>query len=186
MKRKRGAIIAVLAVLMVAAVWLNIDLQNKDNASEDEQTSKILGQAQMVDGNGMEAGAEGEATDAQAAMSAGGDYCAQARLNRQNSRDEALELLREVSENQNADQDTRAQAAVDMSRIADEIELESAMENLICAKGFEDCVVQIADEKVTVCVKCAALLQSGVTQIQDIVTDYCDVTADQIKIMEIQ
>ena len=62
------------------------------------------------------------------------------------------------------------------------------MENLIKAKGFVDCVVYIGEGKVDVTVMTtnAELGKEEVARIRDVVLERCQVTAQDITVVEVR
>ncbi len=179
---KKRLVVLLLVGLMAFAVYLNVGYREEgDILAEANGGSKVLGQAQLVDGDVDVQILPSEDADAVAQS----NYFAAARLNRQTSRDEALDLLREVSENEQAASESREEAVATMAGIAGAVEAEGVIENLVMAKGFEDCVVHIHDGAVNLVVKSeGALMGNQVTQIMDIVIANADVTAGDIKIIE--
>ena len=66
--------------------------------------------------------------------------------------------------------------------------VESRIENLVIAKGYEDCVTFVNDNGVNVIVSRteSGLTDADVAKIRDIVISEASVSADVIKIMESQ
>ena len=83
----------------------------------------------------------------------------------------------------NADADAKAKVVQSLTDIADRMEKESATEELIKAKGFEDTVVIIGDKDVNVIVKSDSLLPSQILQIQDAVCSGLEISLENIKIV---
>ena len=116
------------------------------------------------------------------------DYFATARLTRQQARDSAISILQESTELENATQEAIDGAMAEMSVMAgyslDEVEIET----MIKAKGFEECVVFLDDDSVTVAVSAPAegLSSSAVSRITDIILSETGMTAEQIKIIEVK
>ena len=116
---KRNAVVAVMAVLVCSAVALNWLYTGQE--VQEASGGKLLGEAQLVSGKGTEktgeeektgegeqapAPAEAEETGAppdEGMIYTGSDYFASARLTRQQARDNALSLLQEAAEQENAD-----------------------------------------------------------------------------------
>ena len=59
------------------------------------------------------------------------------------------------------------------------------MENLIKAKGFEDCVVFISSDVVNVVVTSDGLTQEQAAQINELVASHTDMPTSKIQIIEI-
>ena len=65
---------------------------------------------------------------------------------------------------------------------------ESQIENLLIAKDFEDCVVYIGNNSVTVAVPAPqeGLSQEAVARVTDIICSETQYTADQLSIIEVK
>ena len=97
---KRNTVVATMVLLVCAAVALNWKYTGEQAADAVEETgTKILGEATLVSGeeDGGEAGTDEEA------VYTGGDYFASARLTRQQARDNAISLLQEAAQQEEAD-----------------------------------------------------------------------------------
>ena len=85
-------------------------------------------------------------------------YFSTVQVSRQRARDEALEVLNAVLENQNATDAVKAEAVAEIKKISLEMEQEADIESLIVSKGFEQCVAVINGETASIVVKCAEKL----------------------------
>ena len=112
------------------------------------------------------------------------DYFATARVEREQSRSRALEILRQAASSGDADERGNAQAT--MTKIALSVENEMIIEGLIKAKGFKDAVVYLSDSGASVVVKTDALTAAQTAQIKDIIIEKATVGADKIKIVSIK
>ena len=176
---KRSAVVATVLLFVCAAVYLNWryagNVAGQVSASvEDSGSTKVLGEAALVGGEIV--GAQAETTG----------YFDSARLSRQQSRDNALSLLREASEQENAEQSALDEANRAIQKLAGYTMLESQIESLVIAKGYADCVAFMGDNSVSVVVSAAndGLQTEDVAKIMDIVLTETNYTADQIKILE--
>lgn len=176
---KRSAVVATVLLFVCAAVYLNWryagNVAGQVSASvEDSGSTKVLGEAALVGGEIV--GAQAETTG----------YFDSARLSRQQSRDNALSLLREASEQENAEQSALDEANRAIQTLAGYTMLESQIESLVIAKGYADCVAFMGDNSVSVVVSAAndGLQTEDVAKIMDIVLTETNYTADQIKILE--
>ena len=70
-------------------------------------------------------------------------FFAEYRMERERVRGEQVELLREMLNNPNVDEKSRAAAAAHLVQISEALEQEIKTEALIIARGFQDCVVII-------------------------------------------
>jgi stage III sporulation protein AH len=111
-------------------------------------------------------------------------YFTSAQLSREKARDEALEVLQTVVNSEDALQETKDAALSDISRIALEIEKEANIEQLVRARGFEECIAVISGDSASVIVRSdAELLGSHVAQISEIVYEQAGILPTNLKIL---
>ena len=192
---KRNAVVATVLLFVCAAVYLNWRYAGNiaegepsapvSGQEEDGGSTKVLGDATLVGGvpTLLEEGAPAQ-TDAPAA--AVSSYFDTARLSRQQSRDNALSLLREAAGQENVEQTALDDANRAIQTLAGYAMLESQIENLVVAKGYADCVAFMGENGISVVVSAAndGLQTEDVAKITDIVLSETEYSADQIKIME--
>lgn len=110
------------------------------------------------------------------------DYFAKARYDRDCARSEAAELLK-VSATDGAESDEIiARNRELLEQYASDMKKETAIENMVIAKGYSDCVAFIDESGVRVVVKSDTLQKEGVAQIKDIVVQQTGAKATDIKI----
>lgn len=172
---KRNAVVGTILVFVCAAIFLN-----GKYAEKVDKPTKVLGQSELVstDGGGaaeVSANAEGK------------DYFASARLTRQQARDSALSLLKEASENDDVDAETASEAAKSIETLASYTLSEAQIENMVTAKGYEDCVVFMSEDGVSVVVSAGeeGLQTEDIARITDIVKQETGLSAESIKIIEV-
>ncbi len=175
---RKQLVLASLVLALGAAVYLNWQFAgtNKLPIGDAEDTSSQLGAAQLVNNAYVETVSD----DLQA--KAGTDMFAEARLNRQNSRDEALELLDGVLEDVDADSEAKKAAVEEASAMAQNILKETNVESLLKAKGYEESVAYITGEECSVVVS-GNLQDSDMLIVQEIVMEQTGLTAEKIKII---
>ena len=199
---KRNAVVATVLLFVCAAVYLNwryagdvgkdsapagsqnlsAAQEQKDGAAgKDGVTTKVLGDAALV--GGVPTAVDGGLSDEGAAPA--GSYFDTARLSRQQSRDNALSLLREASAQDNVEQGALDDANRAIQTLAGYTMLEGQIENLVVAKGYADCVAFMGDESVSVVVstKSGDLTAEDVAKITDITMTETGLPAGNIKIM---
>ena len=210
---KRNAVVATVLLFVCAAVYLNwryagnvadgaapagsqtpaIGQQSSESETEagtngNGGATKVLGDAALVGGVPTTLAEEpvGTATDTGTAAASAGSYFDTARLSRQQSRDNALSLLREASAQDNVEQSALDDANRAIQTLAGYTMLEGQVENLIIAKGYADCVAFMGENSISVVVSAAedGLQMEDVAKITDIILRETDYTADQITIME--
>ena len=184
---KRNAVVATMAVLVCAAVALNWKFTGGQAAEQVEKQAqetgtKILGEAALV--SSQEDGGDGAPVDEEAVYT-GSDYFASARLTRQQARDNAISLLQEAAEQEDADQAVANEASEGIQVLASYTLKEAQIENLVTAKGYQDCVAFMGDGSVSVVVSKGgeALTGEDVAKITDIAMTETGFTAGNIKIM---
>lgn len=143
------------------------------NADFTDSKAKILGEAALVDSSsGIEE------------LSYRESYFSNASLNKEKSRDEALQTLQVVVDSAEEFPETRFKALSEILEIASYMEIEASVEEMIKAKGFEDCVAIVSGGNINVIVKSDGLLTSEVAQITDIVKNETGFGAENIRIVE--
>lgn len=132
--------------------------------------------------NNMEDNVSGDAT-------VGGDatgdenYFTSTALNRQEARDEAIDVLKLITENDEASEEAKADAAERISQIAVDIQNEANIETLVKAKGFEDCVAVISEGAVSVIVSAESLQASDTAKILSIVYETTGISPAKVSII---
>ncbi len=195
---KRNAVAAAIILFVCAAVYLNWSYSQSESAvsSEDVTAGKTLGEAELVDSEteltleeGTEdSSAEEEETedDETAETTSSSDYFAAARLNREEARDSALEILQETVDDPDANAEAVAAATESITAMAAATLKESEIENLVTAKGYTDCVAFIGESSVSVVVatESGELDASDIARITDIVCGETDFSAESVKIIQ--
>ncbi|MFA5658122.1 MAG: SpoIIIAH-like family protein, partial [Oscillospiraceae bacterium] len=111
---------------------------------------------------------------------------AQARIDRMNARDEAVETLQTIMNGGDATEDEKAVIAEKALALSKLVEAESKVESLIKAAGFDDCVVYLDGESANIVVKCSeALIPSQAAQIKDILLNEIAIENEKIRIREV-
>lgn len=80
----------------------------------------------------------------------------------------------------------KSQLAVKATGVAEAIETEGKIENMIKAKGFSDCMVYIDGDRVDAIIKTNGLLKEEVAQIKDILIAETGAVEENISITEAQ
>ena len=111
------------------------------------------------------------------------DYFTSTALNRQEARDEAIDVLKLITENDEASEEARADAAERISQIAVDIQNEANIETLVKAKGFEDCVAVISEGAVSVIVSAESLQASDTAKILSIVYETTGISPAKVSII---
>ena len=184
---KRNAVVLAIVLFVGVAVYLNWSYNNQltgEGSGTDGSDGKVLGQTTLV--NGVDEEQDGETAEGQTEEETGSGYFASARLNRQQARDSALELLQEAAADEKADQKVVDEANASIQTMADDTLSEAQVENLVTAKGYGDCVCFIGEDGVNLVVSSTdqGLSETDIAKIVEIVREETGLSADQIKIME--
>lgn len=168
--RKAGkkTVIATMAVVVIGvAVLLNFLLNRETDAVSLEKELEPV--AVLLSGE-KEVSAE--------------EYFANVTLNRRTARDEAMAVLKTVTESDSAVEEVKNSAYGDIRQIAGDIEREANIESLIAAKGFEQCVAVVNGTSASVIVKTDGLTPGEVAQISEIVYNETGILPGDLKIIE--
>lgn len=165
---KKGYIVlGALVLALGAAVYLNWDYMRQEDY--------------------IAAGAETQTPeDGQGAANYGDAYFVSARLNRTQSRDEAMDALKYMLEDSAMEEGVAAVLAQQAQSLAKTIETEGKIENIIKAKGFTECMVYLDENKVDVIVQSSGLTDSEAAQIMDAVMAEVSVEESNVSIIEIK
>lgn len=182
---KRNTVVAAVVLFVCLAVYLNWNYQNTDQTD----AGKTLGDAALVAGETNDPLLGGSTTDqsGEEGNTSASGYFANARLNRQQARDSALSLLQEATAGADVDQAMKEQTNAAIQTMADCTVTEAQIENLVVAKGYNDCVTFIGEDTVSVVVEIPGgqLTDVDTARIMDIVTQSTQFTASQIKIIPV-
>lgn len=163
----KTALVFVAVLMIGVAVYVNYRLfyNPVDNMG--------YGEGNMEGDPSLEAGAD----------SSENDYFEATALNRQQSRDEAIDVLKMIAESEESSEAAKADANAAISKIAVDIQNEANIETLVKAKGFEECIAIISDDSVSVIVGAESLLAAEAAQIFSIVYDTTGVDPENISIV---
>lgn len=175
--KKKQIVLSALVVALGLAIYLNWQYANNSIATEgnldsdSKVSAKKYGEAELV----------GISSDQSA-----DSYFAQVRVQRQKTRDEAIETLKNIFNSTSVNTAELQAATTEAASITNAMEKETEMESMIKAKGFQDCVVFMNDTKVNVIVKTDGLLASEAAQIKDVVVNVTETKAENIIIVEVK
>ncbi len=182
---KRSGVVAVVLLFVCVAVYLNWSYgQNELSATQSQNGStKTLGEAELVGDRTVEHGENEIVTVSELPDES---YFDTARLSRQESRDAALAMLQETVNDPNADATAVFAASEGIETMAADTMAETEIENLVMAKGYQDCVAYIGDNSVSVVVATSGegLEAADVAKVTDIVMGQTSFAANQVKIIE--
>lgn len=169
------------AIMLVAcAVVLNFILFREEGKTVETGKKMAIDLTELKDENGV----EGVASVSADAVGNTDDYYAAVSLSRQQARDEAMDVLMEVSANEASDPTAKEAALSDINRIALDIEKEGNIEAMVVAKGFEKCVAVVNGDMASVIVSSDTLTPGETAQISEIVYEAAGIVPANLKIIE--
>ena len=164
----KSVIVASAALLIGLAVYLNYTwFYNPDG-------NLGYGDNNMEDNYDDSQNADSGATE---------DYFTATALDRQEARDEAIDVLKLISESEESSAEAKADAAEKISQIALDIQNEANIETLVKAKGFDECIAVISEGSVTVIVSADELMASQTAQILTIVYETTGISPENVSII---
>ena len=140
--------------------------ETEEDADVSTQESGEQVAEASVDENGDPIDSE---TVGEAVLTSGTVVLSEAKLNREQTRSKAKELLLEIINNENLSEDAKKDAVSKMLTMTENMEKESAAETQLAAKGFADSIVSISDDSVDVTVSASSLTDTQRTQIEDVI-----------------
>ena len=111
-----------------------------------------------------------------------GDYFESAKLSREQTRAKNKETLLELVNSKTASDAQKEKAMNEIVAMTAVNEKETATENLLAAKGFDETVVTIVNDSVDVIVNAEELTEQQIAQIEDVVKRKAECTSDKIVI----
>ena len=173
---KKQIIMTCLTLMLAVAVYINYtaspDMMKEDKMTMTKQSeTRNYGQTEFVN-----AAAEGTA----------GDYFAQARLDKMNDRDEAVQTLQSIIGGGDITENEMVVNALDAVEVSKLIESEGTIESLVKAQGFQDCVAYLDGETAKVVVKTEGLDKAQAASIKEIIIGETEVPAENIRIFEVK
>ena len=209
--QKNQIAITALAIMIAVAGYLNFTEQN--TSKETEGSVETIDTMDISDGDSLmkekadsskvtsenistdtkkeakesntESGSEtiGSAVLTQAQVN---EYVAGARMEREQTHSKTKEALNEIINSNSVEEDAKKEAVDKLTKLADIMERESATEQLLASKGFENAVVSIGDQSVDVVLNYEELSSAQRAQIEDIVTRKTGYSVSQLVISKMQ
>lgn len=173
---KKNLMAAAVLMTVCAGIylnWLYTEDQGVANLTDTLDAQKILSSDTLVMGDEL-AIPETNTTS---------DYFAAVRLSRQQARDSAVSLLQETMAYSAESSGSNKQ----LEEIIETALCEAQIESLIIAKGYDECVVYISEEGVSIAVATpeGGLQQTDVAVIADIVLTQSEFGMDDITVVEV-
>lgn len=174
---KKQIIMSCLTLMLGVAVYINYT--TAPEIKEPKNVVSVSDEAENVSYG------ETEFVNAEAEPAAD-DYFAQARIDKMNNRDEAIQTLQSMIGGGDITEDEQVVKALDAVEVSKLIESEGTIESLVKAQGFKDCVAYLDGESAKVVVKTEGLDKAQAASIKEIILDQSDVSAENIRIFEVK
>ena len=179
---KKHLILSCLTLILGAAVYLNYVLAGGNNLITADSTRLAAVQPQTAEADDLANYGTAEMVNATPTRD---DYFAQARLDKQSSRDTAVQTLQSIIGGGDLSGDEMVTNAINAVNLTKLMESESVIENLILSQGFSDCVVYLDGESAKIVVETDGLTPQQAAAIKEIVLTEADVPAEGIRIFEV-
>ena len=179
--KKRHIVLAAMILALGAAVYLN--WQYADAGSLIAPTAKELGEVAYV--NAEAEATEDEVKAASKEQSDNASYFAQAKIERQQSQDTAVNLAKEVLTLTESTDEAKTEAVKQLSDMENRFLAQSNIEGVLKAKGFSECVCFISEEGCSVAVKSSELKDNSPLIIKDAVQSQYETDFNDITIIEV-
>ena len=182
---KKNMVAAAVLVTVGAGIyvnWLYTEDQATVNLTDTLNEEKVMSDDMLLLTGDAAAIAAGEDL-----ATTSSDYFAAVRLSRQQSRDNALNLLQEAM-SYGEDATKEMESSMELDQIVQTALSEAQIESLIIAKGYTDCVAYMSGEGISVAVAApeGGLQAQDVAVIADIVMAQSDYTLSDIRVVEVQ
>lgn len=186
---KKQIIMTCLTLMLAIAVYINYA-----SAPKITKDGEIIETAEMGDTvnygdtefvNSTDDSAEPVNAEAEAEET-GSDYFAQARLDKMNNRDEAVQTLQTIIGGGDLTEDELVINALDAVEVSKLIESEGTIESLVKAQGFDDCVAYLDGETAKVVIKTEGLDKAQAASVKEIIMNETEVPAENIRIFEVK
>lgn len=177
---KRNFIIVGAVVLIVAAIAINVAIFSRDDGGYDYNQPAGMNPSQNNDTNKN----DGEDTNKKDEDASADSYFSSVQVSRQRTRDEAIEVLQSVVDNESSTETAKNEALSQINKLADVMAQESNIETLVVAKGFAECVAVISGEDASIVVKSEGLTPAQISQINEIVYNASGIMPVNVTIIE--
>ncbi len=180
-------VIAGCLALVVAAVTVS-GIMASQNAADTlgNESNKTLGNAVLADGTVADGDNDKENDNAETDTKEEDNFFVSATINREQTRDESMEVLNQLANNPDALPDTKEDALNAIAQLVEDMNAEANIETLIKAKGFKECVAIVSGANCTVVVKSGGLNAAETAMILEIVCEQTTAKPENVKIIQKQ
>ena len=187
--KKNQVIISVIAIMLIAAGYMNYTANNKQTlqtaALKDSEKYGDLGDATLVSTNAVSENVEetgalventpenietvAENTVSETSVPAVSDnqYFAESKLEREKMYSQMLESYQKIINNSQISDKQKAISQNEIKKINDTKNAIMISENLLKNKGFEDLIIFVNGDSISIVIKAKELTQEQIAQVQN-------------------
>lgn len=197
--KRNQIIVTVIALMLVAAGYLNFANQNRENnliptsSVADSEMIAGIGDAQLVNANEVSQNNVESDTNQEnivnevkntniSEQTQEDSYFDETRLEREKMYSQMLENYQKILETNNLSSDEKKNAQEEIKEINNEKNAIMIAENLVKTKGFKDIIIFKNNGNVTAIIKADKLEEKEISQIQNIITRELNVSINKINI----
>ncbi len=159
-----------VVLLFVSFLWFGfVSFDGKNNVANKENISNNSSDVQENETTSPEAAVPTVTIEPQDQQVNKENFFIEYRLERDRTRSERIEILREIVSNTNSSAQMRQEAQQKLIKISDDIDKESKIENALIAKGFNDAIAVIQPDSVMVIIASNGFRDDEITRISDII-----------------
>lgn len=177
--QKKHILVSALVLALGAAVYLNWQFSGSSAVSA---ASKELGAATYVS---KAASATVDEARAGSRTLTPREKLAAARIERSQAQDKALDAAKNIITLSDSSEEAKKAAVEQASAIEQRILAQSSIENILCAKGFSDCLCYVSDAGCTVTVLSSEMQKDSPLIIKDVVLSQLKIGFNDIVIVDI-
>jgi stage III sporulation protein AH len=184
---KKQLVLAALVIALGSAMLLNWQLSDgklTTASSTKQSTGKELGKAQYANATASVTEGSDKDTETAAMLEESEKYFAEVQKSRDDAQQQVVDIATEILKSTESDDAARTEAVASAAKIANTIQMQTNMENLIKAKGFTECMVYLQDGSCNVVVNKGMLNEALAVAIRDIVSSQSGVDFKNISIAE--
>lgn len=189
--KKNQVIISVIAIMLIAAGYMNYTANNKQTlqtaALKDSEKYGDLGDATLVSANVIaenveETGAlventpentetpiENTVNETSAPVTSNDQYFTESRLEREKMYSQMIESYQKILNNSQISDTQKEISQSEIKKINDTKNAIMIAENLLKNKGFEDLLIFVNGDSISVVIKAKELSQEQIAQVQNII-----------------
>ena len=175
----KQASLTIFAIMLIAVGYMNFNIEDKKNIAIENKTN--IGDVQLVSSSSIENMDASNTTDdgiekeeelqvSNNELDEISEYCTKSRLERDKMYSENLEIYQKMVDSTTISSEQKAIAINEISKITNIKNSIMIAENLIKNKGFEDVLILVNNEIISIVVKTEVLTIENIAQIQNIIS----------------